>query len=317
MRGGGEGRVEANPPYGLHRDRKAKTMVIASLLRLSPEAKIRLPNVDEALNIGYAIHSADDPALRDKLTQENARLVAKKFLALEAQPGSPDEAYLNSVRAIVLSQARGISRRKERYIQDLKAAQLRRRRQRNSIRQSRRSNDWLSSAWRLLGPLILGLSGYLSAHLLAVFVPEEVATQTGSRVPAILMGLVFVAIGRSVGYYLNEMQRNKIESEYNSRCYLAFLTYEIGKLKEFRQYRKQLCEAWLQYTGEEYPITASYQMVMESDIETRRQLERHLQVYDTGYIRLLVRMIRILRGKRRTGAEKLPALPGELAAGKE
>src|SRR5712671_2801536 len=177
-------------------------MGIASVLRLSPEAKIRLPNVDEALNIGYAIHSADDPALRDKLTQENARLVAKKFLSLEAQPGSPDEAYLNCVRAIVHSQARGIARRKERYIQDLKAAQLRRRRQRNSIRQSRRSNDWLSSAWRLLGPLILGLSGYLSAHLLAVFVPEEVATQTGSRVPAILMGLVFVAIGRSVGYYL-------------------------------------------------------------------------------------------------------------------
>src|SRR5215470_13250854 len=110
-------------------------MVIASLLRLSPEAKVSLPNVDEALNIGYAIHSADDPALRDKLTQEDARLVAKKFLALEAEPGSPDEAYLNSVRAIVLSHARGISRRKERYIQDLKAAQLRRRRQRNSIRQ--------------------------------------------------------------------------------------------------------------------------------------------------------------------------------------
>ena len=292
-------------------------MGIASVLRLSPEAKVRLPNVDEALNIGYAIHSADDPALRDKLTQEDARLVAKKFLALEAEPGSPDEAYLNSVRAIVLSHARGISRRKERYIQDLKAAQLRRRRQRNSIRQSRRSNDWLSSAWRLLGPLILGLSGYLSAHLLAVFVPDEVATQTGSRIPAILMGLVFVAIGRSVGYYLNEMQRNKIEAEYNSRCYLAFLTYEIGKLKEFRQYRKQLCEAWQQYTGEEYPITASYQMVMESDIETRRQLERHLQAYDTGYIRPVMRVMRIVRGKRKIGAEKHPSVPSEFAAEKE
>jgi hypothetical protein len=292
-------------------------MGIASVLRLSPEAKVRLPNVDEALNIGYAIHSADDPALRDKLTQEDARLVARKFLALEAEPGSPDESYLNCVRAIVLSHARGISRRKERYIQDLKAAQLRRRRQRDAIRRSRRSNDWLNSAWRLLGPLILGLTGYLFAHVVAVFVPDEVATQTGSRIPAILMGLVFVAIGRSVGFYLNEMQRNKIESEYNSRCYLAFLTYEIGKLKEFRQYRKQLCEAWLEYTGEEYPITASYCMVMESDIETRRQLERHLAVYDTGYIRLLMRMIRLLRGKRRTGTEKLPALPGELAAEKE
>src|SRR5258708_37214856 len=144
-------------------------MVITSLLRLSPEAKIRLPNVDAALNIGYAIPSADDPALRNKLTQENARLVAKKFLALEAQPGSPDEAYLNSVRAIVLSQARGISRRKERYIQDLKPAQLRRRRQPNSIRQSRRSYDWLSSAWRLSGPPILVLSGYLSYPLLSAF----------------------------------------------------------------------------------------------------------------------------------------------------
>jgi hypothetical protein len=292
-------------------------MGIASVARLSPEAKIRLPNVDEALNIGYAIHAADDPALRDKLTQENARLVAKKFLALQAEPGSPDEAYLTCVRAIVLSQARGIARRKERYIQDLKAAQLRRRRQRESIRRSRRGNDWLNSAWRLLGPLILGLAGFLSAHVLAAFVPDEVASQTGSRIPAILMGLVFVAIGRSVGFYFNEMKRNKIESEYNSRCYLAFLTYEIGKLKEFRQYRKQLCEAWLQYTGEDYPITASYQMVMESDIETRRQLERHLQVYDTGYIRLLMRMIRVLRGKRKTHAERLPTLPGELVAEKD
>src|SRR5260370_24343371 len=207
----------------------------ASELRLSHDATVRLPKVVEALNIGYAIHSADDPALRDKLTQEDARLVAKKFLALEAEPGSPDEAYLNCVRAIVLSHARGISRRKERYIQDLKAAQLRRRRQRNSIRQSRRSNDWLSSAWRLLGPLILGLSGYLSAHLLAVVVPDWVSTQTGSKIPAIPMGLVFVAIGRSIGFYFNEMQRNKIESEYNSRCYIAFLTYQIGNLKPFLQ----------------------------------------------------------------------------------
>ena len=292
-------------------------MGIASVLRLSPEAKIRLPNVDEALNIGYAIHSADDPALRNKIAQQNARIVVKKFLSVETEAGSAEEAYLNCVRAIVHSQARGIARRKGQYIQDLKAAQMRRRQQRNRIRQSRRSNDWLNSAWRLLGPLILGLTGYLLAHIIAVFVPEEVATQTGSRIPAILMGLVFVAIGRSIGFYMNEMQRNKIESEYNSRCYLAFLTYEIGKLKEFRQYRKQLCEAWLQYTGEQYPITASYQMVMESDIETRRQLERHLQVYDTGYIRLIMRMVRILRGKRKHDAEKLPPLPSELAAEKE
>jgi hypothetical protein len=292
-------------------------MGIASVFHLRPESKIRLPNVDEALNIGYAIHSADDPALKSKIAQQNARIVVEKFLALDTEAGTPEEAYLTCVRSIVHSQSRGITRRKEQYSRDLKAAQLRRRRQRNSIRQSRRSNDWLNSAWRLLGPLILGLSGYLFAHLLAVFVPDDVATQTGSRIPAILMGLVFVAVGRSIGFYLDEMQRNKIEAEYNSRCYLAFLTYEIGKLKEFRQYRAQLCEAWQQYTGEHFPDTACYQMVMESDIETRRQLERHLQVYNTGSIRLIMRMTRILRGKRKHGAEKLPPLPGELAGGKE
>jgi hypothetical protein len=289
-------------------------MSFASVLRLSPEAKIRLPNVDEALNIGYAMHSADDPALAGKFAQQNARIVAQRFLALEAAPGTPDAGYLNCVRAIVLSQARGIARRKERYIQDLKAAQLQRRRQRNAVREARRSSDWLNSAWRLLGPLILGLAGFLSAHIIGGFVPKGVAAETGDKIPAILMGLVFVALGRSCGFYMAEMQRNKIEAEYNSRCYLAFLTYERGKLQEFTQYRKQLCEAWLEYTGEEYPITASYLMVMESDIETRRQLERHLAVYETGTIRLLMRFLRIIRGKRKTSKnEKLPSLPAELA----
>src|SRR6516165_4559364 len=230
--------------------------VLPSVLRLSPEAKIWLPNVDEALNIGYAMHSADDPALDGKLAQQNARIVVRQFLALVARPGTPEEGYLNCVRAIVHSQARGIARRKERYTNDLKAAQMQRRRKRNAIREARRSSDWLNSAWRLLGPVILGLAGFLSAHVIGTFVPKDVAAETGSRIPAILMGLVFVAVGRSVGFYMGEMQRNKIEAEYNSRCYLAFLTYELGKLKEFRQYRKQLCEAWLEYTGEEYPITA-------------------------------------------------------------
>jgi hypothetical protein len=288
-------------------------MNLASVLRISPESKVWLPNVDEALNIGYAMHSADDPVLLGKVAQQNARMVVKQFLALETKPGTPEDGYLTCVRAIVHSQARGLARRKERYISDLKAAQLQRRRKRNAIREARRGNDWLNSAWRLLLPVILALAGYLSARIIGGFLPEEVSTQTGTKLPAILMSLVFVAIGRSVGFYMNEMQRNRIEAEYNTGTYLAFLNYELGKLKEFRQYRKQLCEAWLAYTGEEYPITASYQMVMEGDIETRRQLERHLRVYETGYVRLLMRFIRIIRGKKKNNEEKLPSLPAELA----
>jgi len=291
-------------------------MDLSSLMHLKPESKIKLPNVDEALNIGYALHSADDPALKGRTAQQNARIVVEKFLALEVEPDTPEEAYLTGVRAIVHSQARGITRRKEQYRRDLRAAEQRRRRQRQRLRESRRSGDWLNSAWRLLGPLILGLSGYLFAHVIGAFVPEDVASQTGTKVPSILMGLVFVAIGRSVSFYLSDLQRNRIETEYNSRCYLAFLTYEIGKLTEYRQYRKQLCEAWLQYAGEEFPVTASYAMVMESDIETRRQLERHLQIYNSGYLRLARKAMRIVRGKQRDGRERLVP-PPELAVEKE
>jgi hypothetical protein len=292
-------------------------MGIASILRLKPESKIRLPNVDEALNIGYAMHSAEDTSLKNRLCQENARIVVRKFLALETEPDPAEEAYLTCVRAIVHSQARGITRRKEQYGRDLKAAEYRRRRQRQRIRQAWRSNDWLNSAWRLLGPLILGLSGYLFAHIISTFVPPEVSSQTGTRIPAILMGLVFVAVGRSLTFYLNDLQRNRIETEYNSRCYLAFLSYEIGKLQEYRQYRKQLCEAWLQYSGEEYPVTASYQMVMEGDIEMRRQLERHLQIYNASYIRFGMRIVRALRGKSSRQKGVAASLQEELASEKE
>jgi len=40
---------------------------------LTPEAKVRLPNVDEVLNLGYAVHVADDPA-----SGEEARSLARR-----------------------------------------------------------------------------------------------------------------------------------------------------------------------------------------------------------------------------------------------
>ena len=67
-------------------------MDLSSLMHLKPESKIKLPNVDEALNIGYALHSADDPALKGRTAQQNARIVVEKFLALEVEPDTPEEA---------------------------------------------------------------------------------------------------------------------------------------------------------------------------------------------------------------------------------
>jgi hypothetical protein len=57
-------------------------------------------------------------------------------------------------------------------------------------------------------------------------------------------------------------------------------------------------------------------MVMEGDIETRRALERHLQIFNTGYIRFGMRLVRILRGKRVHDKSKLAPL-AEMAAEKK
>lgn len=238
----------------------------------------RLPNVDEVINIGYAFHAVDDPALVGKQSQAVARQVVERFLALKAEPGTFEDAYLSAIKAIVLSHGRGLTRKKERYIKDLEAAREEKERLEEQIRESRKYTGKLAVMWKVLGPVILGVLGYLVAQVLSPIVPEQVTDQTGDKAPSILMGLVFVYIGRWLSTWYSNLVRNKIIAAYDSRCYLAELHYDLGKMKENRTYRAQLCEEWKQYTGEDFPDTASYLMIMEGDIETRQRLEDHLRI---------------------------------------
>ena len=266
--------------------------------RLGRESRIRLPNVDEILDLGYAAHAADDVALRDTDAQTNAKQIIARFIAMEAR-NDTEAAYLACAQAIVLAHGRALARRKRTWENALEAARLERERLLDRIRQSRQQNSWLSMVWRLLGPVILGLTGYLVARILAFVVPPDVAAQTGHNVPSILMGLVFVFIGRSVGFWISDQQRSAIELNYDARCYQADIAYELGKREEHRYYRTRLCEAWKQYTDEEYPRTASYEMVMAGDIETRKRLERQRLVFNRTTLWLLRRAARLLRGKRK------------------
>src|SRR5205823_8419469 len=50
----------------------------SSEFRLGQEAKIRLPNVDEVLDKGCALHAADDPALANTEAQKDARHIIEE-----------------------------------------------------------------------------------------------------------------------------------------------------------------------------------------------------------------------------------------------
>jgi len=190
---------------------------------MSAEAKIRLPSVDEALNLGYAFHAADNPDLKGSAQGQLAQTIKDEFLALKSEQGTAESAYLDCVRSVVHSHAGGITRRKRDWMSKHKDALEEMHYLEERIRESRKRSDWLSYVWRLLGPAILAISGYLFAQLLSPVVPEDWATHTGTKLPAIMIGLVFVFIGRSVGFWFYDLQHAKIKSEYNRRCYLADL----------------------------------------------------------------------------------------------
>jgi hypothetical protein len=169
---------------------------------------------------------------------------------------------------------------------------------RAKIADERLSFGNLNSAWQLLAPAILGLSGYLIAKIFSLAVPTDVAEQTGNRMPAVVLGLVFVLVGRYLSYWLHEQKRNEIEVQYRSNCYNADLRYELGKQEEYRLYRTKLCEQWKQYTGEEYPSVASYEMVMAGDLETRRAVEKRARVGDKSTLWIIRKTIKLIRRKR-------------------
>ena len=273
-------------------------MAAKGIHRLGRRSRIRLPDVDEILDAGYAIHAADDAAIAGTEAQQLARLNVRQFMAIRPR-NSTEAAYLAAARGIALSQGRGLAKRKEQWRQALRTAEETRSRKLDRIQESRKSNGWLSVVWKLLGPAILGLLGFLTASLISLIVPVEISATTTHSIPSFAMGLLFVFIGRAVSFAYMDWQRNIVESEYKSSVDKADLAYELGKITEYRLYRARLCEAWKQYTGEDYPQTVSYESVMLGDIETRKSFERHQEVFNRNSVWLLRRIGRILRRKPR------------------
>src|SRR5262245_58812864 len=113
-----------------------------SEFHLGQEAKIRLPNVDEVLDKGYALHAADDPALAHTQAQKEARHIIEEFRALESR-NDTEAAYLSAARGIVLAFGRAISRRKQQWSESLEAARDEREQTLEQMRDSTNQKAWM------------------------------------------------------------------------------------------------------------------------------------------------------------------------------
>jgi hypothetical protein len=277
-------------------------------VHLGPEARIRLPNVDEAIDIGYAFHAANDPALAGTQCQRLAERITEQFLSLTARGENAAEVpYLACVQGIALSYGRGISRLKNEFSKRIERAKEERKRRESQLRGSGVSSGAMAALWKLIGAFILGAIGYLFAKVVgAHVVSSDVVMQTGTQLPSLLVGGATAFFGRYVSVWWNNRLRDRIAREYDAECYRAFLDYERGKLRAYKQSRTRLCEAWREYTGEDYPDTASYQMVIEGDIETRKSLERTLLASSMTDARRIFRLVRTIRHRRKSSNKLAP-----------
>lgn len=277
--------------------------------RLGQEAKIRLPNVDEVLDKGYALHAADDPALLDTEAQKDARHIIEEFRALQPRTDT-EAAYLSAARGIVLAYGRAISRRKQQWSQSLEAARVEREQAIEQMRDSTNQKAWLVTfIWKIMPMIVLVLTG-IAVTQTSNYLPED-ATKILTWIISLVVGGIFALIGRLIGTRLRDLRRNALEVRYNAQLFRAHILYEEGKASELRYYRTRMCEAWKQYTGDEFPRTASYAMVMAGDIETRKEIERQRLSYgNRTTLWLMRRLARLLRGRRKGESdEETPPSP--------
>ena len=143
-------------------------------IHLGPEARIRLPNVDEALDQGYNLHGADDPDLEGTYSQKLAQKLAQEFIELRARPNTPEVPYLMAMQSIARGYGRAITRLKNDWFKEHEKADAERERLMSRLRESRFSKQGIGALWRYLVPILLGIIGFLTAQVVGGKVPTAV-----------------------------------------------------------------------------------------------------------------------------------------------
>ncbi len=245
-------------------------------MHLGSESQIRLPNVDEILDIGHAIYTVDSPVMVGTNDYQVANRQLEAFLRLKPRRGTPEVPYLQGMTGVARGYARDLKRARNEWVQDLRGAQDERSRREKQLRDGSITKQGLNVLWRFVGPLILALSGLLFAQVVGETVPTAVVETTGRGIPSVLMSLAFLFIGRNLSVWFYNRQVGQITVAYDGRVFLADKAYASKKMIAIRYWRARGCEEWKQYTGKPYPRTASYLMVMKSDAITLQEQRDHI-----------------------------------------
>ncbi len=233
-----------------------------------------------AINYGYALHASDDQELKDTNEGATAQMLADKFRNLSAEPGTPDESYLTQVQLVILSHARGITRRKKIQIQELRDAKVESDERLGRI-QSRGLTTWLNVLYTRGGMMIfatvfMGAIGYLMAQTIGPFLVEYLPDDSKAGGPPSKLAAVFFAgVGKYLSTRWSDLTQNRIVEMYDRRVFEARTVYEQGKLDEIRIHREKLMFLWKEYMGTDYPETASYALVIAGDLRTQIRVHQH------------------------------------------
>ncbi|MDO8518018.1 MAG: hypothetical protein Q7S26_01860 [bacterium] len=272
---------------------------------------------DAALNFGYALHAADDEGLKGTAEGRLANRQADKFNSLTAAEGTPDWEYLTQVETIVLSHARGITRRKKAQLEELRNAARQHMEALQNFRGSRSQSNLLNILYSkagmngLLMALLAGIGYFLAQTIGPFLLPYLPQSAHDGRAPSFLAALIFAGLGRFVSAKWTDFSQSRIERNYQRLYHRAKLTYEQGKLDEIQKHREWLCILWKQYMGEEYPEKPSYAVVIKADINTEIGLQEMQTESQQSDIRNAIEHSRAWLRRRWRGGEEHPPTTAE------
>ncbi len=256
-------------------------------------------NPSALLDLGYTFHAASDESLkaRDNAEYRLAVKAADDFLALTADPLSPEGIYLLRVRPTVLSLARAITRRKNDWLRETRAAQEEFAESRERLKESRINSIFVKMVWRLVATGLVASIGFLLAWIAAPLIPAEVGESTGKGMPSIVVGLCAAAATWYISFLLDDLNRGRMLNSLRWRENMSRQQYEEGKIEEQRHHWTELVNAWRSYTGKTFAEKPPYERIMLSDLRTSQELSEILNEHSRS---LLVHLVRgCYRGLRR------------------
>ena len=240
----------------------------------------RILDPSSVMEIGYAIHVADDPVSVGTKSQRLAGNLVDDFDNLikiqDDKCDGDDIAYFFKARAIAVSLGRGISRRKLTYREDIERAEKYRALEIARIDKERTQTFWTTMLYRTL---ISGGIGFAIMETLRPFVHfhyEHAGTQvimTGFA-PSVLMALLFASGSKVVFSKMEDLRYRTIFAHFEWKRSQAIHAYESGKLYEFERNYTEIKRIWRDYTGHEAPESIPFAAVIAENIQTLKWQEQ-------------------------------------------